>query len=160
MCQSGLPTTSIHGDRFQREREEELEDFKRKPILLATAVAARGLDIENVQHVINYDLPKSIEEYVHGVGRTGWLGNTGRATSFYDIVEDSRLAADLVHVLADAQQTVLSWLADEARRNPQGHSGSYKAPAAGSTNSFGGKDFRTGPNYNGGNSSTSQLAGG
>jgi late competence protein required for DNA uptake (superfamily II DNA/RNA helicase) len=53
--------------RFQREREEALEDFKRerKPILVATAVAARGLDIDNVQHVINYDLPKSIEEYVH-----------------------------------------------------------------------------------------------
>ena len=53
--------------RFQREREEALEDFKRerKPILVATAVAARGLDIDNVQHVINYDLPKSIEQYVH-----------------------------------------------------------------------------------------------
>ena len=53
--------------RHQREREEALEDFKRerKPILVATKVAARGLDIDNVQHVINYDMPKSIEEYVH-----------------------------------------------------------------------------------------------
>jgi hypothetical protein len=53
--------------RHQREREEALEDFKRerKPILVATAVAARGLDIDNVQQVINYDLPNSIDEYVH-----------------------------------------------------------------------------------------------
>merc|ERR1719222_329148 len=55
----GLPTTSIHGDRLQREREEALFDFRTgdKPILVATAVAARGLDIPNVAHVINYDMP-------------------------------------------------------------------------------------------------------
>ena len=82
----GLPTTSIHGDRLQREREEALADFKsgKMPILVATSVAARGLDIKGVAHVVNYDLPKTVDEYVHRIGRTGRVGNTGKATSFFD----------------------------------------------------------------------------
>ena len=66
----GLPTTSIHGDRLQREREEALFDFRTgdKPILVATAVAARGLDIPGVAHVINYDMPDDVDEYVHRIG--------------------------------------------------------------------------------------------
>lgn len=61
---------------MQREREEALRDFKRGTchILVATGVAARGLDIKNVKHVINFDLPKSIDEYVHRIGRTGRVG--------------------------------------------------------------------------------------
>ena len=68
------------------EREEALRDFKtgKMPILVATAVAARGLDIKGVAHVVNYDLPKTIDEYVHRIGRTGRVGNTGKATSFFD----------------------------------------------------------------------------
>ena len=54
------------------------------PILVATAVAARGLDIPNVRHVINFDLPSEIDEYVHRIGRTGRAGNTGWATAFYN----------------------------------------------------------------------------
>lgn len=67
------PTTSIHGDREQKQREEALADFKsgRMKILIATSVAARGLDIKNVNHVINYNLPKQIDDYVHRIGRTG-----------------------------------------------------------------------------------------
>lgn len=66
-------TTSIHGDREQSQREEALADFKsgRMKILIATSVAARGLDIKNVNHVINYSLPKAIDDYVHRIGRTG-----------------------------------------------------------------------------------------
>ena len=66
----GLPTTSIHGDRLQREREEALYDFRvgTMPILVATAVAARGLDIPGVAHVINYDMPDDVDEYVHRIG--------------------------------------------------------------------------------------------
>merc|ERR1711982_275557 len=125
LSNEGFPTTSIHGDRLQREREEALRDFKtgKMPILIATAVAARGLDIKGVTHVINYDLPKSIDEYVHRIGRTGRVGNTGRATSFFDTQQDSGLAGGLVRVLADSQQNVPNWLEDEARRNPEGHSG-------------------------------------
>merc|ERR1711909_57110 len=99
LCGEGLPATSIHGDRLQREREEALRDFKsgRMPIIVATGVASRGLDIKEVKHVVNYDLPKEIEEYVHRIGRTGRLGNTGKATSFYDPgrSEDQGLAAAL-----------------------------------------------------------------
>ncbi|CAI5772435.1 ATP-dependent RNA helicase DDX3X isoform X1 [Podarcis lilfordi] len=76
----GYACTSIHGDRSQRDREEALHQFRsgRSPILVATAVAARGLDISNVKHVINFDLPSDIEEYVHRIGRTGRVGNLGK----------------------------------------------------------------------------------
>lgn len=75
----GYPVTSIHGDRTQREREEALKNFRTgtTPILVATAVAARGLDIPHVKHVINFDLPSDVEEYVHRIGRTGRMGNLG-----------------------------------------------------------------------------------
>jgi len=75
----GYPVTSIHGDRTQREREEALRRFRagKAPILVATAVAARGLDIPHVKHVINFDLPGDVEEYVHRIGRTGRMGNLG-----------------------------------------------------------------------------------
>ena len=90
-------------DRLQREREEALRDFRsgRNPVLVATAVAARGLDIPNVKHVINYDLPTSIDEYVHRIGRTGRLGNKGVATAFFQADKDSSLARSLVKILSD-----------------------------------------------------------
>ena len=67
LCQEDLPTTTIHGDRQQEEREMALNDFKRgrKPILVATSVAARGLDIKDVTHVVNFQMPKEVDEYVH-----------------------------------------------------------------------------------------------
>jgi len=76
---NGYPVTSIHGDRTQREREDALKSFRsgNTPVLVATAVAARGLDIPHVTHVINYDLPSDVEEYVHRIGRTGRMGNLG-----------------------------------------------------------------------------------
>jgi len=112
LCDAGLPTTSIHGDRLQREREEALDDFKRgsKPILVATAVAARGLDIKDVMHVVNFDMPEEVEEYVHRIGRTGRVGNTGRATSFFDMSADSGIAQPLTKILVDAGQMVPDWL--------------------------------------------------
>ena len=67
LCQDSIPATTIHGDRAQEEREMALNDFKTgsKPILVATAVAARGLDIKGVTHVVNFQMPKEVEEYVH-----------------------------------------------------------------------------------------------
>ncbi|CAL1273984.1 unnamed protein product [Larinioides sclopetarius] len=101
--QSNIPTTSIHGDRLQREREEALRDFRtgKMPVLVATAVAARGLDIRDVRHVINYDLPQTIDEYVHRIGRTGRVGNLGKATSFYDPDSDRPLVWSLKKILID-----------------------------------------------------------
>ncbi|XP_059948883.1 probable ATP-dependent RNA helicase DDX4 isoform X3 [Mesoplodon densirostris] len=116
LCQEKIPTTSIHGDREQREREQALGDFRcgKCLTLVATSVAARGLDIENVQHVINFDLPSTIDEYVHRIGRTGRCGNTGRAISFFDPESDSHLAQPLVKVLSGAQQDVPAWLEEIA----------------------------------------------
>lgn len=134
LSQSGYPTTSIHGDRLQREREEALRDFKtgKAPVLIATNVAARGLDIPEVKHVINYDLPQDIDEYVHRIGRTGRCGNLGKATSFYSHDSDASLAANLVKILAEARQTVPDWLDAYA----SGSMGDF------SSGRFGGKDIR------------------
>ena len=94
-------------DRLQREREEALADFKtgKAPILIATSVAARGLDIPSVKHVVNYDLPQSIDEYVHRIGRTGRCGNLGKATSFYTHDSDSGIAKALVRILTEVSTT-------------------------------------------------------
>merc|ERR1712058_41752 len=118
----GLPTTSIHGDRLQREREEALYDFRvgTMPILVATAVAARGLDIPGVAHVINYDMPDDVDEYVHRIGRTGRLGNLGKATSFYDAEGDADVAGPLVKMLAAAGIAVPDWLAEAAENSGGG----------------------------------------
>lgn len=77
------------------------------PVLVATSVAARGLDIPDVQHVINFDLPSNIDEYVHRIGRTGRCGNVGRAVSFYDPDTDGPLAASLVAILAKVIRRIL-----------------------------------------------------
>merc|ERR1712025_182581 len=110
----GLPTTSIHGDRLQREREEALFDFRTgdKPILVATAVAARGLDIPNVAHVINYDMPDDVDEYVHRIGRTGRVGNLGKATSFVDIEGDGDVMPKLVDMLTKVGVEVPEFLGE------------------------------------------------
>ncbi|XP_042731280.1 probable ATP-dependent RNA helicase DDX4 [Lagopus leucura] len=118
LCQENLPSTSIHGDREQREREIALHDFRsgKCQILVATSVAARGLDIENVQHVINFDLPNTIEDYVHRIGRTGRCGNTGKAVSFFDDQSDGHLVQSLLKVLSEAHQEVPVWLEEMAVR--------------------------------------------
>jgi ATP-dependent RNA helicase DDX3X len=104
---NGYRATSIHGDRSQRERESALKNFRKgqTPILVATDVASRGLDIPNVAHVINYDLPENIDDYVHRIGRTGRAGNKGLTTAFFTD-KNRNIAADLVKLLRDAKQTV------------------------------------------------------
>jgi ATP-dependent RNA helicase DDX3X len=115
LVESGKPATTIHGDRQQWQREEALQAFKSGniPILVATAVAARGLDIPNVTHVISFDLPKDIDDYTHRIGRTGRAGNTGLATGFFEY-RNRFMAADLVGLLTEAKQTVPDWLAKMA----------------------------------------------
>ena len=99
-------------DREQREREEALRDFKagHAPILVATSVAARGLDIAGVMHVVNYEMPQCIEDYVHRIGRTGRCGNIGRATCFFDPRTDSAMARPLVKILVDVTSFLSSVL--------------------------------------------------
>ncbi|XP_041637671.1 probable ATP-dependent RNA helicase DDX4 isoform X2 [Cheilinus undulatus] len=140
LCQEKVPTTSIHGDREQREREQALADFRsgKCPVLVATSVAARGLDIPDVQHVVNYDLPNNIDEYVHRIGRTGRCGNTGRAVAFFDPDNDAPLARALVNILSKAQQEVPSWLEESAFGGGGGGFSGFNA----SRNTFGSTDTR------------------
>eukprot|EP01090_Pellita_catalonica_P020801 TRINITY_DN75_c0_g1_i1.p1 TRINITY_DN75_c0_g1~~TRINITY_DN75_c0_g1_i1.p1 ORF type:complete len:622 (-),score=120.37 TRINITY_DN75_c0_g1_i1:119-1984(-) len=135
----GFPSTSIHGDRSQREREAALLSFKRgkTPILVATDVAARGLDIPNVLHVINYDMPNNIESYIHRIGRTGRAGNSGLATAFVN-QGNGNVIPDLLVALRDHDQEVPGWLEDLERTSRYGNKGrgGYRGKK------FGGRDFR------------------
>lgn len=85
----------IHGDRSQSQRESALRNFKagKTRILVATDVAARGIDIDSVSHVINYDIPVVPEDYVHRIGRTGRAGNTGRAITLFTTAEEHSMKA-------------------------------------------------------------------
>ncbi|XP_003707581.1 putative ATP-dependent RNA helicase DDX43 [Megachile rotundata] len=119
----GVNCQSIHGGREQCDREQALEDLKlgEVQILLATDVASRGIDIEDVTHVLNYDFPRDIEEYVHRVGRTGRAGRTGESITFMTR-KDWSLAKELINLLEEANQEVpeeLYQMADryEARRD-------------------------------------------
>ncbi|KAI8083981.1 P-loop containing nucleoside triphosphate hydrolase protein [Gilbertella persicaria] len=115
---ANLPSTSIHGDRSQREREDALLAFKRGncPILVATAVASRGLDVRNVMHVINYDMTNSIDEYIHRIGRTARVGNSGLATSFFND-NNHPVATDLTKILIECEQQVPSFLEKYRTKN-------------------------------------------
>src|SRR4029079_3832424 len=81
---SGIRAAAIHGNKSQSVRQRTLAEFKSKkpPVLVATDIAARGLDVDGISHVINYELPEVAEIYVHRIGRTGRAGATGVATSF------------------------------------------------------------------------------
>jgi ATP-dependent RNA helicase DBP3 len=105
--QRGWNCVAIHGDRSQQQRTEAFEEFKsgRVPMLIATDVAARGLDIRGVEYVINYSFPLTIEDYVHRIGRTGRGGATGIAHTFFT-ANDKPRAGELVNLLRDSNQTV------------------------------------------------------
>lgn len=89
----GLKANAIHGDKTQHQRQQALDDFKNKKlrILVATDIAARGIDIDELSHVINYDLPETPETYVHRMGRTGRAGLSGEAYSFCSQEENNLL---------------------------------------------------------------------
>jgi len=85
----------IHGDRSQSQREAALKGFKsgNTRVLVATDVAARGIDVESVSHVINYDIPEAPEDYVHRIGRTGRAGSTGTAITLFTTAEEHLMGA-------------------------------------------------------------------
>ena len=91
---SGIPADAIHGDKNQQQRTEALDAFKSGAtrVLIATDVAARGLDIDDLPYVINYVLPHTAEDYIHRIGRTGRAGKTGQAISLVSGEEKHRLA--------------------------------------------------------------------
>jgi ATP-dependent RNA helicase DDX3X len=156
LLRSNIGATSIHGDRTQKERERALELFRtgRTPIMVATAVAARGLDIPNVTHVVNYDLPSDIDDYVHRIGRTGRAGNTGHATAFFNR-GNRNIVRDMLELLKEANQEVPTWLEAVARESAfggggggfrsggRGRGGSSRAPMRSSGGGgFAGRDAR------------------
>ncbi|KAK4366581.1 hypothetical protein RND71_014461 [Anisodus tanguticus] len=109
--------TVIHGDKSEGERDYVLNQFRngRSPVLVATDVAARGLDIKNIRVVINFDFPTGIEHYVHRIGRTGRAGASGLAYTFFSD-QDAKHALDLVKLLEGANQSVPTELRDMASR--------------------------------------------
>eukprot|EP00322_Chrysochromulina_rotalis_P013821 CAMPEP_0115857668 /NCGR_PEP_ID=MMETSP0287-20121206/15697_1 /TAXON_ID=412157 /ORGANISM="Chrysochromulina rotalis, Strain UIO044" /LENGTH=689 /DNA_ID=CAMNT_0003311901 /DNA_START=30 /DNA_END=2099 /DNA_ORIENTATION=+ len=115
----------IHGDKDQREREMVLSEFKagRRPVMIATDVAARGIDVKEVKAVINYDFPGNIEDYIHRIGRTGRAGAKGIAHTFMDggSNKDSKYARALADIMQKAGQRLSAELARMAHvRVPPG----------------------------------------
>ncbi|KAG2309504.1 hypothetical protein Bca52824_029252 [Brassica carinata] len=143
LCINGFPATSIHGDRSQQEREVALKSFKtgRTPILVATDVAARGLDIPHVAHVVNFDLPNDIDDYVHRIGRTGRAGKSGLATAFFNDGNTS-MARSLAELMQEANQEVPAWLTRYASRSSFGGGKNKRSGGR-----FGGRDFRREGSY-------------
>jgi ATP-dependent RNA helicase DDX5/DBP2 len=103
----GLAALALHGDKTQMERDRAIGSFRsgQARLLVATDVAARGLDIKNISYVVNYDFPGTIEDYVHRIGRTGRAGSTGTAYSFFTPA-NARLASELVQILEESQNEV------------------------------------------------------
>jgi ATP-dependent RNA helicase DBP3 len=109
----GYNVASIHGDKSQDQRIQALNNFKNGscPLLIATDVAARGLDIPNVEYVLNYTFPLTIEDYIHRIGRTGRAGSNGTSHTLFTQYDKAH-AGELSNVLRDANQEV-----PEALRN-------------------------------------------
>ncbi len=110
---SGLRCKALHGDMSQGQRDGVMLQFKdhRLPLLIATDVAARGLDIEHVTHVINFDLPNNTEIYVHRIGRTGRVGRTGRAITFATPAQ----MEEIPRIEREAKTTIGEWEPPEER---------------------------------------------
>ena len=104
----GVDAAAIHGGKDQQDRNQAVQHFKagHKDVLVATDVAAKGLDFPAIQHVINFNMPQEIENYVHRIGRTGRSGKTGIATTFINDGTDSSILLDLKHLLVEAKQRV------------------------------------------------------
>lgn len=110
----GVEAVAIHGGKDQEEREYAIAAFKagKKDVLVATDVASKGLDFPDIQHVINYDMPAEIENYVHRIGRTGRCGKTGIATTFINKNQSETTLLDLKHLLQEAKQRIPPVLAE------------------------------------------------
>ena len=97
---AGIKSAALHGNKSQGQRQRALEDFKRLKVnvLVATDIAARGIDIDELPHVVNYELPNVPEDYVHRIGRTGRAGSSGQATSLV-CVDEHKLLRDIERLL-------------------------------------------------------------
>ncbi|EJD74118.1 DEAD box polypeptide 17 [Loa loa] len=147
MRRDGWPALCIHGDKGQSERDWALSEFRsgKTPILLATDVAARGLDVDDIKYVINFDYSNNSEDYVHRIGRTGRRDKTGIAYTFFTYANAPK-AKDLIKVLEEANQSIPPELHQMAKDNFSGgrgrYGGGYKRSYGG-----GGGDFAKRPRF-------------
>jgi superfamily II DNA/RNA helicase len=142
MRRDGWPAMCIHGDKQQKERDWVLGEFKsgNTMILVATDVAARGLDVDDVKFVINYDYPNNSEDYIHRIGRTGRKGNTGTSYTLFT-PQNAPKARDLVAVLTEAKQVVNPKLAELTRRGGFGGGGNRRYGGGGGGGRGGGNRY-------------------
>ncbi|PPQ83829.1 hypothetical protein CVT24_012194, partial [Panaeolus cyanescens] len=121
----GVEAVAIHGSKTQEERQYAIRSFKSgaKDVMVASGVASKGLDFNEIQHVIIFSMPKEIEDYVHQIGRTGRSGKTGIATTFVNMNTPEQTLLDLKYLLMEAGQKVPPFLASiEDPRAAQGGS--------------------------------------
>ncbi|KAF9243572.1 P-loop containing nucleoside triphosphate hydrolase protein [Melanogaster broomeanus] len=154
--QDGWPALAIHGDKEQRERDWVLGEFKagRSPILIATDVASRGLDVKDVGYVINYDFPNNCEDYIHRIGRTGRAGMKGTSYTYFT-TDNSKSARELINILREAKANVPSQLEEMAMYSGGGNRSRYgggRGRGGGGGGGGGGSRFGGGghDNYSGG----------
>jgi len=112
LCRSlrmdGMQARAMHGDKSQEERDWALKEFKtcQSSLLCATDVAARGLDVDDIRMVVNFDFPNDMESYIHRIGRTGRAGKKGHAVSFFVAQKNARVARDLIEILNRTSQNI------------------------------------------------------
>ncbi|EGT41180.1 hypothetical protein CAEBREN_03374 [Caenorhabditis brenneri] len=108
----GVEVASIHGGKDQSDRHAGIEAFRKneKDVLVATDVASKGLDFQGIEHVINFDMPEDIENYVHRIGRTGRSGKRGLATTFINKKSEMSVLSDLKQLLVEAGQELPEFL--------------------------------------------------
>lgn len=146
LCRNRYSAITIHGDKTQEQREYALKQFRSGDtnIMVATDVAARGLDIPDVQYVVQYDLPGNIDDYVHRIGRTGRRGNVGTALSFTN--EQNRpIFEELLKLLQEAKQEIPSWftkMVSNSQFNRRNYRGGNRRNDRGGRNHYGGRDVR------------------
>lgn len=136
LLQKGYPCMSIHGGKDQVDRDSTISDFKNGiiPILIATSVAARGLDVKQLKLVVNYDAPNHLEDYVHRAGRTGRAGNTGTAVTFVT-GDQENCAASIAKALEQSGQPV----PEQIKEMRKAFQEKVKSGKARDTSGFGGK---------------------
>lgn len=155
LTKQGFKTAAIHGDKSQNARQNALNDFKQGRIrtLVATDIAARGIDIDNLSHVINYEIPNQPETYVHRIGRTGRGGASGIAISFSDaeerdyIKDIQKLIGKQIPVVNDHKYPMMDFNPAPKNPNDRRHQKRGEHKNAGSSNNNSGKKFKGEDHY-------------
>jgi superfamily II DNA/RNA helicase len=125
---AGYDCVAMHGDKTQWERDEGLAKFTKGeiPVMLATDVCARGLDIKDVSHVLNFDMARDVESYIHRIGRTGRAGNSGTSITFFNEAYDTDCAPALAKIAREAGQAVPAFLERAAEKGAKSKNKQWK----------------------------------